>query len=671
MVLHTTEFDSPFLGSLHTGAWSLIFPCYWSINRLVSLFIATDDELANREEDPCYEHFLQLSFLVPFYFAVSVATSPLALLGFLVWAPLQRWRHPYVYSCSPDTSNHYVPWRHPRVGKSFVAGTANLCLLPECAARYNNLRRTQWRAREIGHRIASSQTSPKINIVVESPSEEQSDSGVGTVRRDVESFDSRVSSLPSSSQSGNVHHAVQLHAEPAGSRHDPNAPSCSRHDPNAPSCSRHDQNSLSGDARRPPPVMCNGFIPGSHAGNKMIHIKRLPPLDGACAPPPSDSTPQDGSDTTSTEGTLSPVSPSSTLEYMTACSSLYHTACSTLDSGIAVLDGRPDANQPPSPRPDVSHDISVVFPYQLDFLCLQEVFDKRAGDRLARQLHRWFGYIVRDVGNYSLTGNCFVLNSGLFLASRYPILDVAFKHFPEKAREEYLACKGLLMAKVLLGTTKEQQRIVGYVANTHLQATEGDDQVRLQVLTTGVFAGDDQVRLQQLSHIPTWLEEFRQDTWQVNDPPDLVMFDLLCGDFNFNNLRSDNRDLWSHPLFDLYTDPCRTAPGEDKPWTVGTLLKQENMHYKEVNYPEGLERILRDDTMRGLYVCDEETDLGTASGPADMSGRHRIDYVMYREGSLSNNCVLKPEEVMFTTQLAALTDHVPVSLRFSAGQKTA
>ncbi|XP_066289364.1 sphingomyelin phosphodiesterase 3-like isoform X1 [Branchiostoma lanceolatum] len=649
MVLHTSEFDSPFLGRLHTGAWALIFPCYWSINHLASLFIATDDELANREEDPCYEHFLQLSFLVPFYLALSLLTAPLALLGFVVWAPLQGRRHPYVYSCSPDTGRHFVPWKHPRVGRSFIVATANLCLLPECAARYNNLRRTQWRAREIGHRVASSQTSPKINIVVESPSEEQSDSGVG-VRRDVDSFDSRVSSLPSASQSGNVH-AVQLHAEPSCSRHEPNVQGSTNSQgssvPNA-----HGSNvafSLCSDSRRPAPVMCNGFIPGAHAGNKMIHIKRLPALDGASPPPLSDSAappaPQDQSDT-STEGTLSPVSPSSTLEYMTACSSLYHTACSTLDSGIAVMDGRHDA--PPPPRPGVAHDVAVVFPYQLDFLCLQEVFDKRAGDRLARQLHRWFGYVVRDVGNHSLARNCFVLNSGLLFASRYPILDVAFKHFPEKAKEEYLACKGLLMAKVLLGTTKEQQRIVGYVANTHLQATEGDDQVRLQ----------------QLGHIPTWLEEFRQDTWQSNDPPDLVMFDLLCGDFNFNNLRSDHRDLWSHPLFDLYTDPCRTAPGEDKPWTVGTLLKQENMHYKEVNYPEGLERILRDDTMRGLYVYDDETDVGTAA--ADMAGKHRIDYTMYREGSLSNNCVLQPEEVWFVAQLASLTDHVPFSFKFSS-----
>eukprot|EP00058_Branchiostoma_floridae_P002020 XP_002587508.1 hypothetical protein BRAFLDRAFT_61294 [Branchiostoma floridae] len=559
MVLHTAEFDSPFLGRLHTGAWALIFPCYWSINHLASLFLPTDDELANREEDPCYEHFLQLSFLIPFYLALSVVTAPLALIGFVVWAPLQARRHPYVYSCAPDTSNHFVPWKHPRVHKSFIVATANLCLLPECAARYNNLRRTQWRAREIGHRVASSQTSPKINIVVESPSEEH-------------------------------------------------------------------------DSRRPPPVMCNGFIPGSHAGNKMIHIKRLPTLDGASpsAPPPSDSapppTPQDQSDT-STEGTLSPVSPSSTLEYMTACSSLYHTACSTLDSGIAGLDARPDP--PHQPRPDVSHDIQVVFPYQLDFLCLQEVFDKRAGDRLARQLHRWFGYVVRDVGNHSLTRNCFVLNSGLFFASRYPILDVAFKHFPEKAKEEYLACKGLLMAKVLLGTTKEQQRIVGYVANTHLQATEGDDQVRLQ----------------QLSHIPTWLEEFRQDTWQVNDPPDLVMFDLLCGDFNFNNLRSDHRDLWSHPLFDLYTDPCRTAPGEDKPWTVGSCVTTRCAACTCTMTKQTLTKILRSSNKRQQFVAS-----------------HLLSGVVG---------LRKPEEVMFTTQLAALTDHVPVSLRFSAGQKMA
>lgn len=97
------------------------------------------------------------------------------------------------------------------------------------------------------------------------------------------------------------------------------------------------------------------------------------------------------------------------------------------------------------------HEISAFFPANLDFLALQEVFDHGATTRLRRQLHRYFPYVLSDVGRYGWKGCCSrfkFLNSGLMLASRYPILDARYECYPNGKGEDALAAKGALFAKV-------------------------------------------------------------------------------------------------------------------------------------------------------------------------------------------------------------------------------
>lgn len=99
------------------------------------------------------------------------------------------------------------------------------------------------------------------------------------------------------------------------------------------------------------------------------------------------------------------------------------------------------------------HEISAFFPANLDFLALQEVFDHGSTTRLRRQLHRYFPYVLSDVGRYGWKGCCSrfkFLNSGLMLASRYPILDARYECYPNGRGEDALAAKGALFAKVRL-----------------------------------------------------------------------------------------------------------------------------------------------------------------------------------------------------------------------------
>ena len=81
-------------------------------------------------------------------------------------------------------------------------------------------------------------------------------------------------------------------------------------------------------------------------------------------------------------------------------------------------------------------------------MCFQEVFDYRAAKKLVDALHGWFGHIVYDVGIDSWQTNRFLMNSGLVVASRYPIVDVAFECYKESQNEDKAVSKGLLIIKV-------------------------------------------------------------------------------------------------------------------------------------------------------------------------------------------------------------------------------
>ena len=95
------------------------------------------------------------------------------------------------------------------------------------------------------------------------------------------------------------------------------------------------------------------------------------------------------------------------------------------------------------------HDFGVVshFPY-LDFLCIQETFDRDCAKLLLQELHKVFPWVVYDVGTCGIKANYCGIVSGLMVASRYEIIEVDFKRFPYKTGLDHLTDKGLLMVKV-------------------------------------------------------------------------------------------------------------------------------------------------------------------------------------------------------------------------------
>lgn len=98
MVLYTAPYSSTCLLFLDGLSWSLVFPCYWLLDRLLASCVATSLEKRQRSQDPC--SFLTLCVLIsaPLYLLLLFASLPFALLGFVIWAPLQAIRQPYLYT---------------------------------------------------------------------------------------------------------------------------------------------------------------------------------------------------------------------------------------------------------------------------------------------------------------------------------------------------------------------------------------------------------------------------------------------------------------------------------------------------------------------------------------------------------------------------------------------
>ncbi|KAM6209036.1 sphingomyelin phosphodiesterase 5-like [Sarcoramphus papa] len=300
----------------------------------------------------------------------------------------------------------------------------------------------------------------------------------------------------------------------------------------------------------------------------------------------------------------------------------------------------PEETAEPSPAV-----LSERFPADADFVCLQEVFEAGAAACLRRRLGGTFPHVVSEVGARGLRGGRLkLLDSGLLLASRYPLLAARYRGFPNGAREDAMAAKGLLAVQVLLGSARGQ-RVVGYIGCTHLQAPAADAAIRDAQLTLGL----------------RWLQLFREAQEQRGD---VVAFDVLCGDLNFDNCSRGDELNQRHRLFEVYRDPCRRGPGQDAPWAIGTLLNYLKIYEEPVSTPEKLKRTLSQPAGRQQYLAGPILSSGqpdpAAHGP--WQGR-RVDYILYRQHHGALPLQTEVAGVSFITQLATRSDHLPVALR--------
>ncbi|XP_004704877.1 sphingomyelin phosphodiesterase 3 [Echinops telfairi] len=663
MVLYTAPFPNSCLSALHAVSWALISPCYCLLDRLLASFTSLQICTCPWKDCRCWFQLLCTLLFTPVYLALLVATLPLAFLGFLLWSPLQSYRRPYVYSRLEDKglaegAALLGEWRGTGTGKSFCFSSANLCLLPESLARLNNLFHVHARAKEIGQRIRNGASRPQIKIYIDSPTNTSISAA---------SFSSLVSPQGSDGVARTIPGSIKRTASVE----------------------------YKGDgARRPSEEAVNGPASGEPANGGGLEdacIVRIGGEEGGR--PPESEDPAPGSQAKNgTGGGQRGQTPnhghrdgdSGSLGSRSASRESLVKARATADSGGGGEPGAANskllykasvvkkaaARKRRHPDEAFDHEISAFFPANLDFLCLQEVFDKRAATKLKDQLHGYFEYILYDVGVYGCHCRgccCFkVLNSGLFFASPWAwalcgragrLVGIPHIPCPGPGVE---ADTGPAPTQVQVGCTPQDQRIVGYISCTHLQAP----------------AVDSAIRCEQLDLLLSWLADFRKSTSSPStaNPEELVAFDVICGDFNFDNCSSDDKLEQQHSLFTRYKDPCRLGPGEEKSWAIGTLL-DTNLHEEDVCTPDNLQKVLESEEGRREFLVFPPSKSPGQKGRKDLlkgNGR-RIDYILHGDEGLGPDLKAEVEEFSFISQLAGLTDHLPVAMRLtvSAGEDEA
>lgn len=290
-----------------------------------------------------------------------------------------------------------------------------------------------------------------------------------------------------------------------------------------------------------------------------------------------------------------------------------------------------------------SKSVLSSFP-NMDFICFQEVTDRFFALALVSMLRKQYSHFIFDIGVNSLNTNMYLANSGLMIASKYPILKVKFLPFSKKKGWQRAVSYGVVICKLDLGDNN-----VGILANLHTMAYQGVDPLINSALT----------------EVKEMMDMFHKSEVAYTEQ---VVFDVICGDFNSDNLSPGDALAAENDLFSLYSDPAMVRPGLDQQWAVGTEMRQLKLNTPEMQDKQIFRNILIDDVRRRDYILDadvvEQTfDLMVCPPKADENGEvlykpfggmRRIDRILFRAGSA------KVEGVGYVSALAGLTDHVPV-----------
>ena len=188
-----------------------------------------------------------------------------------------------------------------------------------------------------------------------------------------------------------------------------------------------------------------------------------------------------------------------------------------------------------------SETVVSTFP-RMDFICFQEVFDRIHALTLISMLRNHYRHFIFDIGDNSLGNNCFLLNSGLMIASRYPILEVKFHPFSWKSSVWQKGISyGVVTCKLDLGDDH-----VGILSNLHTMAYEGPHHLIDAALT----------------EVKDFVNNFRRENIRATE---MIKFDVICGDFNIDNMSPCDTVAGNNNLFQEYRDMAGVRiPGQDQ-----------------------------------------------------------------------------------------------------------
>ncbi|XP_014118473.1 PREDICTED: sphingomyelin phosphodiesterase 3, partial [Pseudopodoces humilis] len=678
--------DAPFpnraLAALAALAEALLAPGYWALDHLLSLRPTTAQRASRRRHRAghCLAVASGLAAAAALVLLVLLALPP-ALLGLALWLPAQAKRRSFVQQRAAGAAAPR-PW-DARTPRGFTFLSANVCLMPDGLARFSNLGHGRRRAAVIGRTLSGGQR----------PAAGEAEGGSGCRQGLLEMGRGKGGGYGGTAARGG---RAGVDARTAGGQSevegsvgvwpevvvDSTVMDSTVVDNTMVDNTMVDNTMVDNtmmDSTMMDNMMMDNTIPMTNPMMDNPTMTNPTPMTNPTMTNPTMTNPTLMTNPTMTNPTMTNptmtnptmtnptmtnptmTNPTMTNPTMTNPTMTNPTMTNpTMTNPTPMTNPRPSADSAPTPAPSPSPRperpiplpdpmppvLTARVPPDTDFLCLQEVFDAAAAAALRRQLGRRFPYVLWGVGPGGLRcGRLRVMGSGLLLASRFPLTAARFHPFPVAAHEDALANKGLLVAQVLLGT-RQGRRVVGYLGCTHLQAP----------------APDATIRDQQLSLSLRWLRDFRGDQEQ---PGDLVAFDVLCGDLNFDNCSRGDAQNQQHPLFQEFWDPARRRPGQDQPWAIGTLLNCLKIYEEPVSNPEEMERTLSEPWGRGQFLAGPILSSGAPDPMAERpwQGR-RVDVVLLRRDP-----ALPTEVTGFSviTQLATLSDHLPVALRLRVG----
>ncbi|KAJ7412733.1 sphingomyelin phosphodiesterase 5-like [Pitangus sulphuratus] len=399
--LPESPFPSPALAVLDAVAGGLLAPSWWALDRLLALRPTTAQRARWRGRGGrcCGVGVRVLAglALVP----ALLLSLPLGALGLLLWLPVQAARRPFVHQHSAGTAPA-PPW-DPRHRRCFTFLSANLCLLPGGLARFSNLGRTRSRARRIARLLApgTPEETPGDRAGLLEPRQGEPKGYGGTLGT------ARSWHGPGARGDTGVEMAWEVLVED-------------------PVVVAYPAQGLEVPAADPSPVASP--VPAANAMPWLEVPAASPSLNPSLT---ANATPWLEMAVTDPAATASP-SP----------------ADSSVPTLVMPMSSPSPGPAPPPESPAAPSVLSEHIPPDTDFVCLQEVFDGAAAAVLRRQLGRRFPFVLWGVGPGGLRQRRLrVLGSGLVLGSRFPLLAARFQPFPNGAREDALANKGLLLAQ--------------------------------------------------------------------------------------------------------------------------------------------------------------------------------------------------------------------------------
>lgn len=210
-----------------------------------------------------------------------------------------------------------------------------------------------------------------------------------------------------------------------------------------------------------------------------------------------------------------------------------------------------------------------------DLVCLQEVHDLEATKGLYEALKEDYYHFFTDSGSSWTVA----LNSGLFVASRYPLELVDFTHFDYKGMAWGIN-KGYLTFLVYDGVEADRQPLA-LVTTTHLHPGQGEER--------------EEVRRQELEEI------FQQIAHQLESNRWPLIAAFLCGDLNVNrgSTEWELSPLAREPWIDSYAGATEAIDSGNCTATSYLEAWQEK--------PRLLKQVEKDPTILDLY-CQESID---------------------------------------------------------------